>query len=47
MIKFFVNPLDAIAEASQDNDVVLVCGSLYFVGWVRSRIARIALRDAR
>ena len=37
VIKSFENPLDAIAEASQYNDVVLVCGSLYFIGWVRSR----------
>ena len=36
----FENPLDAIAEASQDNDVVLVCGSLYFIGWARPRVAR-------
>jgi len=36
-VKPFENPLEAIAEASNDNDVVLVCGSLYFIGWVRSR----------
>ena len=40
VIKSFENPLDAISDASQDNDVVLVCGSLYFIGWVRSRIKR-------
>ena len=40
-VKSFENPLDAIAEASQDNDVVLVCGSLYFIGWIRSRVARV------
>ena len=39
-VQSFENPLDAIAEASQANDVVLVCGSLYFIGWVRSRVAR-------
>jgi dihydrofolate synthase/folylpolyglutamate synthase len=34
----FGNPLDAIAEALKDNDVVLVCGSLYLVGWVRPKL---------
>ena len=46
-VKSFENPLDAIAEASQDTDVVLVCGSLYFIGWVRSRCPRAARTDAR
>ena len=40
-VKSFGNPLDAIAEASRDNDVVLICGSLYLIGWVRSRLARL------
>jgi len=43
-VQSFENPLDAIAEASQGNDVVLVCGSLYFIGWVRSRVARSGAR---
>jgi folylpolyglutamate synthase/dihydropteroate synthase len=34
----FENPLDAVAAASKENDVVVVCGSLYLVGWVRSRL---------
>ncbi|MDR1379246.1 MAG: bifunctional folylpolyglutamate synthase/dihydrofolate synthase [Synergistaceae bacterium] len=34
----FENPLDAIAAASKENDVVIVCGSLYLVGWTRSRL---------
>jgi dihydrofolate synthase/folylpolyglutamate synthase len=40
VIKPFENPLDAIAEASKDNDVVLACGSLYFIGWIRPRLKR-------
>ena len=40
-VKPFENPLAAIAEASKNNDVVLVCGSLYFIGWLRSRVARV------
>ncbi|MDR1979809.1 MAG: bifunctional folylpolyglutamate synthase/dihydrofolate synthase [Synergistaceae bacterium] len=36
----FENPLDAIAAASRENEVVVVCGSLYLVGWVRSRLVR-------
>ncbi|MCL2010259.1 MAG: bifunctional folylpolyglutamate synthase/dihydrofolate synthase [Synergistaceae bacterium] len=36
----FENPLAAIAEASRDNDVVLVCGSLYLIGWARPRVMR-------
>jgi dihydrofolate synthase/folylpolyglutamate synthase len=34
----FANPLDAIAAASRENEVVVVCGSLYLVGWVRARL---------
>jgi dihydrofolate synthase/folylpolyglutamate synthase len=34
----FDNPLDAVAAASKENDVTIVCGSLYLVGWVRSRL---------
>jgi folylpolyglutamate synthase/dihydropteroate synthase len=40
VIKPFENPMDAIAEASKDNDVVLACGSLYFIGWIRPRLKR-------
>jgi dihydrofolate synthase/folylpolyglutamate synthase len=34
----FENPLDAITAASKENDVTIVCGSLYLIGWVRSRL---------
>jgi len=43
-IKSFENPLIAIAEASQNNDVVLVCGSLYLIGWVRPELKRLTAR---
>jgi dihydrofolate synthase/folylpolyglutamate synthase len=36
------NPLDAIGRASGENDVVVVCGSLYLIGWVRPRLGRAA-----
>jgi dihydrofolate synthase/folylpolyglutamate synthase len=36
----FANPLDAVAAASRENEVVVVCGSLYLIGWVRSRLVR-------
>jgi dihydrofolate synthase/folylpolyglutamate synthase len=32
----FENPLDAVAAASGENEVVLVCGSLYLIGWLKS-----------
>jgi dihydrofolate synthase/folylpolyglutamate synthase len=34
----FENPLDAVERASEENDVVLICGSLYLVGWIRPRL---------
>jgi dihydrofolate synthase/folylpolyglutamate synthase len=34
----FDNPLDAVARASGENDIVLVCGSLYLIGWIRPRL---------
>ena len=34
------DPLGAIGRAAEENDAVLVCGSLHLIGWVRSRIAR-------
>jgi dihydrofolate synthase/folylpolyglutamate synthase len=36
----FENPLDAISAASQENEVVVVCGSLYLIGWVRSKLVQ-------
>ncbi|MDR1730961.1 MAG: bifunctional folylpolyglutamate synthase/dihydrofolate synthase [Synergistaceae bacterium] len=32
------DPLDAIDRAREENDVVVVCGSLYLIGWVRPRL---------
>ena len=35
----FSNPLDAITRAKQDeNNIVLVCGSLYLLGWVKKNL---------
>lgn len=39
------NPLEAIRAASQENDVVLVCGSLYLIGWVRSHLHKELLKQ--
>ena len=40
----FASPLEAAALARRENEVVLVCGSLYLIGWVRPRL-REALED--
>ena len=42
----FDSPLDAVAAASWENDVVVVCGSLYLVGWIRPKL-RDFLKGAR
>jgi dihydrofolate synthase/folylpolyglutamate synthase len=34
----FDDPLDAARRASEENEVVLVCGSLYLIGWIRPRL---------
>lgn len=34
----YKDPFDAINAARIDNDLVLVCGSLYFIGYVRSKL---------
>jgi dihydrofolate synthase/folylpolyglutamate synthase len=34
----FEDPVDAVAAASRENEVVVVCGSLYLIGWVRPRL---------
>ena len=34
----FENPLDALNTAKVDNDLVIICGSLYFIGYIRQRI---------
>ena len=39
-VEGFEDPLDAIAAASRENEVVVVCGSLYLIGWVRPRLVR-------
>jgi dihydrofolate synthase/folylpolyglutamate synthase len=36
----FGDPLEAVKRASGENDVVLVCGSLYLIGWIRPRLRR-------
>ena len=43
----FENPLDAVARASGENDVVLVCGSLYLIGWIRPHIGKAAACQIR
>jgi dihydrofolate synthase/folylpolyglutamate synthase len=37
-VEAFEDPLDAVARASGENDIVLVCGSLYLIGWIRPRL---------
>jgi dihydrofolate synthase/folylpolyglutamate synthase len=37
-VSYFKDPLDAIDAAMMDNDLVIICGSLYFIGYIRSRI---------
>ena len=37
-VSCFKDPLEAINTAKIDNDLVIVCGSLYFIGYVRSKI---------
>ncbi len=34
----FASPLKAVEAALEGNDVVLVCGSLYLIGWIRPRL---------
>ena len=34
----FDSPLDAISAAIEENDLVLVCGSLYLIGWIRPKL---------
>jgi len=34
----FKDPMDAFNAAKIDNDLVIVCGSLYFIGYIRPRI---------
>ena len=34
----FDSPLEAVARAKSENDVVVICGSLYLIGWVRPKL---------
>lgn len=34
----FASPLEAVQAALDENDGVLVCGSLYLIGWIRPRL---------
>jgi len=40
-ISCFKDPMDAFNTAKSGNDLVIVCGSLYFIGYIRSKIANI------
>lgn len=35
----FDSPLDAVDAAMGENEVILVCGSLYLIGWIRSQLS--------
>ncbi|MDR1873760.1 MAG: bifunctional folylpolyglutamate synthase/dihydrofolate synthase [Synergistaceae bacterium] len=37
-VRAWENPLDAVGRASEENDVVVVCGSLYLIGWIRPKL---------
>jgi dihydrofolate synthase/folylpolyglutamate synthase len=37
-VEAFESPLDAVERASGENDIVLLCGSLYLIGWIRPRL---------
>ena len=39
-VSYFENPLDAINAAMIDNDLIIICGSLYFIGYIRSKIIK-------
>ena len=34
----FDSLFDAVEAAAAENEVVLVCGSLYLIGWIRPRL---------
>lgn len=36
----FDTPLEAVEAAMAENELVLVCGSLYLIGWVRPRLSK-------
>ena len=45
-LKNFKTPLDAVKQAVKDgNEVILICGSLYLIGWIRSRLMSQSFRD--
>ncbi|MCL1940972.1 MAG: Mur ligase family protein [Synergistaceae bacterium] len=37
-VSCFKHPMDAFSAAMADNDLVIVCGSLYFIGYIRPKI---------
>jgi dihydrofolate synthase/folylpolyglutamate synthase len=39
-ISYFKDPQDAINTAKMSNDLVIICGSLYFIGYIRSKILK-------
>ena len=39
-VSYYKNPLDAFNAAVIDNDLVIICGSLYFIGYIRSKIIK-------
>lgn len=40
-LKAFKSPLDAVNHAIDDkNEVILICGSLYLIGWIRPRLIK-------
>ncbi|MBR1671719.1 MAG: bifunctional folylpolyglutamate synthase/dihydrofolate synthase [Fretibacterium sp.] len=42
----FASPLEAVRAALEENEGVLVCGSLYLIGWIRPRLrAALGLGD--
>lgn len=43
----FGSPLDAAEAAMAENELVLVCGSLYLIGWIRPRLAERLRKGAR
>ena len=47
IVEGFEDPLEAIAAASRENEVVVVCGSLYLIGWVRPRLVKTVVSSCR
>lgn len=47
MPRAFDSPLDAAEAAMAENELVLICGSLYLIGWIRPRLAERLRKGAR